>query len=128
YLDAARPRRVRRTRALGEPADLLFAGTPEVDLGHRDGNPVAVPGRGDVSLVAGDAFGPRPHGVRVGVGLHAVAAVQRRRIAGEVLVEIPIAGEVVVQAEDVWRNRSVGESLQIGRGRAGPDQPVVQRV
>ena len=102
-----------------EPKDLVFDGAG--DVGFRDGDRkvVALPGLGKDGSGAGDAVGIDAKGFDVDEGLlTGVSAGEACGIEVGAVVEKAVAGEVVVEAEDVGRAGIVGEPEYVCFGDA----------
>jgi hypothetical protein len=113
YVDALPAEASRRVPRLGEPAELLLARRPVVDLGDRDRETITLPGLAQKILQPADACGIR-HTQRLNVGVLIFPVVVRADagVALQALVEEPLAREVVVDADDVGRARVRDEALE----------------
>lgn len=96
----------RRPPALQQPAHLLLAGAAEVSLRNRQGTLIAAPRFVEQYCGARDAA-TDPHGFDVGIAVSAVAAMSARGLAIGVLIQMTLARQVVVDANDARRARVV---------------------
>jgi hypothetical protein len=86
-----------------------------MDLGQRHGQVVSFPRIHQVRVVADNAFLPYADRFDVRVLDAPVAAVTRDWIAAQPVIEIPIARDVVVQADDIrWRPLGAKEVELVG--------------
>src|SRR5688500_15396619 len=68
------------------------------------------------------------HCLDVGIAMPAVAAGRPRRVTAAALVEIAIAGEVVIDADDVRHTGALAEQGQLVLADPSIDQPAVEQV
>ncbi|CAO3436113.1 hypothetical protein [Azospirillum doebereinerae] len=101
-----------------QPAQLLVAGRAVVRLGDGDGEPVAVPRLAQQRLDARGSLRQDGDGLDVGVPVAAVAGTGNGWIAPHPVVEETLAGQVMVEPQDVGRARIRDEFLD-GVGEPG---------
>jgi hypothetical protein len=91
-----------RVPNLHEPAELLVAVTAVMDFGDRDRELVSLPGLAKARREAGIVLQPlHPHRLGVDIGVAPVPADFMAGIEVRAVVEKALAGEIMVDAEDV---------------------------
>ena len=103
---------------LRQPAQLLLARAAIMDFGDRDRGRIAVPRLLYHAPQTGRGRLQHPDRLDIGIALPVIAAMRMGGIALHAMVEEPLAGQIMVDADDVWRT---------GIGRNGL-QPVLQPV
>ena len=88
-----------------------------MDLGDGDRDPVALPGLPQSRCEPGIVLETlHPHGLGIGIAVAAVAAVEMLRIEMHPVVEESLAGEIMVDPQDVGPGLAGRETVE---GRAG---------
>src|SRR5947209_5334286 len=97
-----------------EPAQLFFARATEMRFGHGNRQTVAVAGFAQQWRRSRDALETSTDGSDIGVTIAPVSAICLRRMIAQVLVEIPLARDVVIDPDDVRRAGVLIKELEIG--------------
>src|SRR3954470_23194995 len=120
-------------RALGcaphrrQPAQLIVARRVDVRLGDGKRQPVALPCLVQEHFESAGRMHETACGLDIGKALGALPAAVVLGIVMLVLVEVALAGDVVIDADDVRRTRIVGEPEKLGFARpAFTREPVPQ--
>ena len=127
-LRAAMQRPQRAMPDISEPADLIVDVGPVVDFRDGDGNSIAAPGFSDNLLRAGDALQASSDGFNVGVNLSAVSPNALQWVVLDLMIEITVAGQVIVDAKDIGRAGVLAEEGELVFGRAGVDGVAVSEA
>lgn len=105
-----------------QTAQLLLARAADVHLGEGERYAVALPGRRE-HFPAAVGAGQHAHRLDVRVALAGVAAPGGARVRAELLIEVAVAGDVVVDADDIRRTRLGREHVELGgRGAVGLEE------
>ena len=112
-----------------KPAQLLLAGAAIMDLGYRKRQPIPAPDLAqpcadpDVEIGTGDA-----HCLDIGIGMGAIAAPARLRIALQSLVDKAVRAQIVIDADDIGRARRVRQIPQPRLRDTGAEECTEPRV
>ena len=113
---------------LGEPPHLLVRRRSQMGLG--DGHRPAIP-LPDLFQQTGRTRRPireHAHGLDVSVGVAPIAAVRLSRIATPSMVKKPLAGHVVIAADDVGGTRLLEQWVELFPSQPQPPQMLPERM
>ncbi len=110
-----------------EPAQLLLAGAAVVALRDRQRQAIALPRFAQHPFQSVGGGLDHPHGLHVGKAHELVAAATFWRVALRPVVEEPVAGQIVVHADDIGRAGGLGDRLQ-PRLQTETDEPAPHGV
>src|SRR5690606_31195651 len=110
------------------PAKLLFARAAHMGFRDGDGQPIALPGLDEQRFDSWRRNVRNADRLHVGVNVTAVAAVKRRREPLAVVVQVPIARDVVVDPDDVRRARGLAKDRELALRYPKVAQPLLPRM
>src|SRR5207244_192361 len=98
---------------LVQPANLLLPGAAVVNLGDRNRRAIAIPGLADPVRGRGDRSHPvDPDRLEIDEAVATVRTDLHPRIALHAMVQEAVAGQVIVEADDVWSSLASGKFVE----------------